>query len=193
MMAGATALPISVQGLEIPRDQIEIEVYKRGEGIHIGYSRADRKGLAVENFHARIKAQFPESLSVTLGIQKQKKKWDLTRRLEEITASSFGDQYGPPWNVNLTAQERSLEEVGDLHGSVIEGTHTMGWNLSNSGSSDVCTTSSSQNHKFHAKRSRSSCLLRLESRMASQTDISADGGTLRGPPAEMFIIIIIGI
>jgi hypothetical protein len=74
MMAGATALPISVQGLEIPRDQIEIEVQKRGEGVHVIYSRADQKGLAMGNFHARIKAQFPESLSVIFGIQKEEKE-----------------------------------------------------------------------------------------------------------------------
>jgi hypothetical protein len=37
MMAGATALSISVQGIEIPRDQIEIEVHKKGEGVHVIY------------------------------------------------------------------------------------------------------------------------------------------------------------
>jgi hypothetical protein len=99
MMAGATALPISVQGLEIPRYHIEIEVHKRGEGIHVVYSRADQKGLAVGNFHARTMAQFPEALSVSLGIKEGEKNWDITRPLEEITASLFGDQYGPSWNV----------------------------------------------------------------------------------------------
>jgi hypothetical protein len=101
IMAGATSLPISVQGIDIPRDQIEVEVHRRGEEIHVVYSTADQKGFSVGKFHAQIKPQFPEALSVIFGIQQNEKNCDIASRLEMITASWFGDQYGPPWNANL--------------------------------------------------------------------------------------------
>jgi hypothetical protein len=112
IMAGETAILISVQGTELPREQLGVEVVKKGEGIRVVYSRANQKGPVTGNFHAQMRAQFPEALSVIYGIQKEEKNWDITRRLEEITASWFGDQYGPSWNVNLSAQERRLEEGG---------------------------------------------------------------------------------
>jgi hypothetical protein len=68
----------------------------------------------MENFYARIESQFPESLSVIFGIQKEEKDWHIARRPEGITASWFGDQYGPSWNVNLTAQGRRLKEGGEI-------------------------------------------------------------------------------
>jgi hypothetical protein len=80
-MVGGTALPITVQGMVVRREELEIDVQKIGNGIRIVYANADQKGLETENFPVKFRAQFSEALSIIFGTQDQKSRLERFRAL----------------------------------------------------------------------------------------------------------------
>jgi hypothetical protein len=118
-MPGGIALSITVQEMAIPRDQLEMDVRKIGNGIRIVYSRVDQKGLETENFPVKFRDQFPETLSIIFGTQERPTDQEIWQKLLGIAASWFGYQYGPSWNVRLTAQQWRVEEGAEVKAEVV--------------------------------------------------------------------------
>jgi hypothetical protein len=95
MMAGAVALPLPIQGLILDREQLDIKVLKIGRGLQVVHERLDQIGLPTTKFELKFRAQFPEAISIVFGTHARASNMEISQRLRNITASSFGDQYSP--------------------------------------------------------------------------------------------------
>jgi hypothetical protein len=118
-MAGGTALPISIQGMALPRDKLEIDVQKMGDGVYVVYARSDQKGLEAENIPEKCRSQFPEHLSVILGTPENHSDSEIPQRHQNVTASLFRDHDGPSWNARLTAYLWRAERNGEVKTVVV--------------------------------------------------------------------------
>lgn len=119
IMAGATALPLPIQGLAVTRDQLGVEVLKIVDGVRFVYARLDQRGLSDRKYAPKFKAQFSDGLLVVFGTQAPATNMEMSQRLRSITASWFDDQYGPSWRVNLAAQPWRLEDGGEICAEVL--------------------------------------------------------------------------
>jgi hypothetical protein len=70
VMAGAPALSLPIQGFGVTREQLYVEVLKKGSGLQLVYERMDQKGLPDRSYDFKFKAQFPEGISVVFGTGK---------------------------------------------------------------------------------------------------------------------------
>jgi hypothetical protein len=68
VMAGPPALPLPIQGFGVTRDQLYVEILKKGvtrekgNGLQLVYERMDQKDLPDGNYDLEFKAQFPEGI-----------------------------------------------------------------------------------------------------------------------------------
>jgi hypothetical protein len=116
--AGAVALPLPIQLFGIEREALEITVAKRGSGIQIYYERKDQKDLTT-NHELKFRAMFWEGLSIVFGIGAPASNAEISARLKSVTASWFGDQFGPSWEVNLSAEPRTSELGNEIYATVL--------------------------------------------------------------------------
>jgi hypothetical protein len=104
LQAGATTLPLPIQLLAAEREALEITVAKRGSRIQVFYERKDQKRLFAIKHDLKLRAMFPDGISVVFGTGAPATNEEISARLRNITAGWFGDQYGPSWQANLSAQ-----------------------------------------------------------------------------------------
>jgi hypothetical protein len=119
LQVGAVALPLPIQALGIERDALEVTVVKRGTGIQIFYERRDQKGLPAANHDLKFRAMFPDGISIVFGTGAPATNEEISARLRNITASWFGDQYGPAWQANLSAQPQTTELWNEIYATVL--------------------------------------------------------------------------
>jgi hypothetical protein len=82
----------------VPREDIEVTVYKVGQGIYVRYGYRKTPALDVMNLPEQIQAALPLGWSVSFGTSLNPVDLELTQRLMNITADS---QYGIPWQIHL--------------------------------------------------------------------------------------------
>jgi hypothetical protein len=126
MMAGAVALPLPIQGLDVRREQLDIKVLKVGKGLQVVYEMMDQIWPPSTTFEWKFRAQFPDAISIVFGIYAPVSNMEISQRLRSIAASWLGEQYGPSWHACLAAQPWRTEE-GEIYATVLLGTDES-WN-----------------------------------------------------------------
>jgi hypothetical protein len=101
-------------------------VVKKGSGIQIYYERKDQM-IPPRDHAIRFRAMFPERISVVFGTGAPASNMEISTRLRNITASWFGDQYGPSWRVNLSARPQTSELGNEIYAEVLL-TSDKSWN-----------------------------------------------------------------
>jgi hypothetical protein len=119
LQAGAQTLPLPIQALAIPREELEITVAKRGTGVQIYYQRKDQLALSLIDFKLRFRAMLWDNMSVVFGTGSPVSNEEISERFGSITASWFEGRVGPSWQVNLSAQPKTSELGGEIYADVL--------------------------------------------------------------------------
>jgi hypothetical protein len=127
LQSGAETLPLPIQALAIPREELEITVAKRGPGIQIYYQRKDQLVLPAFDRALRFRAMLWDDLSIVFGTGCPASNEEISERFRSITASWFEGRVGPSWQVNLSAQPKTSNLGGEIYADVLVATDDS-WN-----------------------------------------------------------------
>jgi hypothetical protein len=109
-------LPASVVWAELgaPREDIEITVFKVGQGIYARYSHSKVPALGMLNLPEQIRAMLPLDWSVSFGTSENPVDLELTERMANITAQldHANNQYMLPWQVHLVKVSLRSGQLG---------------------------------------------------------------------------------
>jgi hypothetical protein len=99
----------------LAREQMDVQVYKKGAGLHVRYGFVGSLTLDMANLPERIRAELPNEWAVTFGTTENSKDGDLTSRLMCITSKvdSTGRQYEFPWQIRLEKVQLRTGEEGE--------------------------------------------------------------------------------
>jgi hypothetical protein len=119
LQAGAAALVLSIQRLNAEREAIQVMVEKRGQGIQVVYEKVDQLTLPRGDYALKFRSMFPDGISLVFGTGAPVSNVEISARLKSITASWFGDQYGPSWQANLSAEPRASDLGNEIYATVL--------------------------------------------------------------------------
>jgi hypothetical protein len=91
VQAGATSLPIGIQGLGVDRDLLEVTVAKRGPGIQLYFERKEETLKQKIEYPLRFRAMFWDGFSVVFGTNTPATDGEISARLYSCMASWLGD------------------------------------------------------------------------------------------------------
>jgi hypothetical protein len=103
-------LPASLVWAEagVPREDIEIGVFKVGQGIFVRYIYAQEEALDMKNLPEQVIASLPLGWTISFGVSANPVDRELTERMAQITVS----RSYPPWQVHLAKVSLRIGELG---------------------------------------------------------------------------------
>jgi hypothetical protein len=109
-------LPASIiwTDLGIPREDIEVQVFKVGQGIYTRYGYRNSSALDMANMPEQIRAALPLDWYVSFGTSENPVDLELTERMANITSQTdpTGSQYILPWQIHLVKVQLRTGELG---------------------------------------------------------------------------------
>jgi hypothetical protein len=102
----------------IPREEIDITVFKIGQGIYLRYACSQEEALDMRNLPEQIKALLPLDWSVSFSTTSNPVDLELTERMANITSQVLGNQFHSPWQVHLAKTQLRIGELGTPGASV---------------------------------------------------------------------------
>jgi hypothetical protein len=106
--------------LGVPREGIEVSVFKAGQGVYVRYGYRQSEALDMRNLPEQIRAILPLDWTVTFGTKEDPVDLELTERMANITSQldHAGAQYLLPWQVHLVKEPLRTGESGTSTASV---------------------------------------------------------------------------
>jgi hypothetical protein len=100
--------------LGVPRGDVDIGVFKIGQGVFIRYAHAHSEALDMRNLPEQIRADLPLDWAVMFGTSENPVDLELTERMMNITSQldPTGKQYIRPWQVHLLKLPIRSGELG---------------------------------------------------------------------------------
>jgi hypothetical protein len=92
----------------VPREDIDVQVFKVGQGIYVRYAYAQEEALDMKNLPEQIKASLPLDWTVSFGTSANPVDRELTERMAQITIS----QTHPLWQIRLAKVSLRIGELG---------------------------------------------------------------------------------
>jgi hypothetical protein len=98
----------------VPRNDIEVGVFKIGQGIYVRYAHAQSGALDMRNLPEQIRAELPLDWAVLFGTSESPIDKELTERMMNITSQldSVANQYIRPWQIHLLKLPIRSGELG---------------------------------------------------------------------------------
>jgi hypothetical protein len=100
--------------LGVPREDIEVAVFKVGQGVFVRHGYRNACALDMINMREQIRAELPLGWSVSFGATLSPYDLELTQRMMNITSQldATGSQYIRPWQVHLVKTPLRVGELG---------------------------------------------------------------------------------
>jgi hypothetical protein len=119
VQAGATSLPIGIQGLGVDRDLLEVTVVKRGPGIQLYFERKEETLEPKIEYPLRFRVMFWDGFSVVFGTNAPATDGEISARLYSCPASWLGDRFGESWPVKLMAEPKTSDLGDEIYAKVV--------------------------------------------------------------------------
>jgi hypothetical protein len=71
------------------------------------------------DYPLKFRAMFVDGISIVFGTGAPASNAEISARLKSITASWFGDQYGPSWLANLSAERKTSDLGNEIYATVL--------------------------------------------------------------------------